>query len=99
VFPIDDAISDLESWDDDEDYRIPIAPDDLTKDDTSGGSPYEIRLPCLDADAPLENERHDLPFVSYLRLCFEWGGFPGYDGCDLNLPPEIEGLKKDLLPI
>jgi hypothetical protein len=53
----------------------------------------------VDADVVLENERHSLPFVSYLRLCFEWGGFPGFEGYDLGLPPEIEELKKHLLPI
>ena len=104
VFSLDDIIQDLDAWSEDQDedddaFHVPIAPDELHKADTSGGSPYEIAVPCLDADAVLENERHDLPFVSYLRLCFEWGGFPGYAGSDLGLPPEIEELKKDLLPI
>jgi hypothetical protein len=104
VFPLEEVIQDLDAWKDDRDedggsFRVPIAPDELTKADTSGGSPYEIIIPCVDADVVLENERHSLPFVSYLRLCFEWGGFPGFEGYDLGLPPEIEELKKHLLPI
>jgi hypothetical protein len=101
---LEEVIQDLDAWKDDRDedggsFRVPIAPDELTKADTSGGSPYEIIIPCVDADVVLENERHSLPFVSYLRLCFEWGGFPGFEGYDLGLPPEIEELKKHLLPI
>ena len=104
VFGLEDVMQDLEASDGDEDEDdderyIIIAPDELHKAETSGGSPYEIHVPCLDADAVLENERHDLSFVSYLRLCFEWGGFPGYAGSDLGLPLEIEDLKRDLLPI
>jgi hypothetical protein len=31
-----------------------------------------------------------------LRLCFRFGGFPGYDGAD-DLPREIETLREGLL--
>ena len=30
-------------------------------------------------DALLENERHGLSFVDYLRLALQWGGFPGFE--------------------
>jgi hypothetical protein len=76
---------------------VTIAPDDLHKANTSGGEPYEIAVPDLRADGELLNERHHLLFVDYLRLCFRFGGFPGYDGIDRGIPPEIESLRKDLL--
>ena len=74
---------------------IAIAPDDLHKANISGGAPYEIAIPDLRADGELVNERHRLFFVDYLRLCFEFGGFPGYDGAE-KLPGEIAGLKAGL---
>jgi len=42
------------------------------------------------------NERHDLLFVDYLRLCFRFGGFPGYEG-QTDVPPEIDRLRDGLL--
>ena len=77
---------------------ITIAPDDLHKADTSGGDPYEIAIPDLRADGELLNERHGVLFVDYLRLCFEFGGFPGYEGT-ATIPAEIESLKAGLLEI
>jgi hypothetical protein len=76
---------------------VTIAPDDLHKANTSGGEPCEISVPDLRADGELLNERHHLLFVDYLRLCFHFGGFPGYDGIDRGMPWEIELLRKDLL--
>jgi len=35
--------------------------------------------------------------IDYLRLCFRFGGFPGYDRIDRGMPWEIEILRKDLL--
>ena len=72
-------------------------PDDLHKADTSGGDPYEIAVPDPRADAELLNERHGLFFVDYLRLCFRFGGFPGYEGFDRGVPSEIESLRGGLL--
>jgi hypothetical protein len=99
VFGIDGALEEacerVEN-EDSEDICITIAPDDLHKADTSGGDPYEIGLPNLGADAELLNERHRLPFVEYLRLCFRFGGFPGYDAMDC-VPAEIKTLCEDLL--
>ena len=58
-----------------------LAPDDLHKDNTSGGDPYGVRLPNPAADFLFEYERHGLLFVSYLRFALlEWGGFPGLEG-------------------
>jgi len=58
-----------------------LAPDDLHKDNTSGGDPYGVHLPNPSADFPFLYERHNLHFVPYLRLAIlRWGGFPGLEG-------------------
>jgi hypothetical protein len=44
----------------------------------------------------LLNERHELFFVDYLRLCFRFGGFPGYEG-QANVPSVLATLGADLL--
>ena len=55
-----------------------LAPDDLHKDNVSGGDPYGVYLPNPAVDFALVDGRHDLHFVSYLRLAIlHWGGFPG----------------------
>jgi hypothetical protein len=98
VYGFDEGL--VEYDEDDEDGRpsaITIAPDDLHKANTSGGSPYEMVIPDQRADGELVNERHHLFFVDYLRLCFRFGGFPGYDGVD-NVPAEIANLSRGLIP-
>ncbi len=91
-------------------FCIPIAPDYYHKDNVSGGEPYQIRMPCVTADAKLFNEWHDTNFVEYLRECFRWGGFPGFDiqhpmnpnhlNADAVMPPEhLALLTAGLLPI
>ena len=72
-----------------------IAADDLHKASTSGGDPYEIAIPDPRADGMVLNERHELLFVDYLRLCFKFGGFPGYEG-RVFVPPELEALASGL---
>jgi hypothetical protein len=72
-----------------------IAPDDLHKANTSGGDPYAIAIPDPRADGIVLNERHELLFVDYLRLCFRLGGFPGYEG-RVFVPPELEALSTGL---
>jgi hypothetical protein len=95
VEPFGEAI--LEYDDDESPEAIVIAPDDLHKANVSGGDPYEIAIPSLGADAVLENERHRLMFVDYLRLCFRYGGFPGYDGQE-EAPAEIVELSAGVQP-
>ena len=98
VFPLEEALEECQQRMEDEgETFITIAPDELHKADTSGGEPYEIAVPDLCADAELLNERHQLLFVDYLRLCFRFGGFPGYDGYDRGVPSEIESLRESLL--
>jgi hypothetical protein len=97
IFPLEDALAYLEEMDgDDDDVRLMLAPDDIHKAGASGGEPYEMAAPDARADGELLNERHELPFVDYLRLAFRFGGFPGYEGHD-PLPPEIEALRAGLL--
>jgi hypothetical protein len=97
VYGLDEGL--VEYDEDDEDSRpsaLTIAPDDLHKANTSGGAPYEMAIPDLRADGELVNERHHLLFVDYLRLCFRFGGFPGYDGVE-NVPAEIASLSRGLI--
>jgi hypothetical protein len=94
VFPIEEALALCE----DGVESIIIAPDDLHKANTSGGEPYEIEVPDPGADGKFLNERHELYFVEYLRLVFRFGGFPGYDGIDRALPPELATLSAGLIP-
>jgi hypothetical protein len=74
-------LEDTEDDTDDEGQRVAaLAPDDLHKDNVSGGSPYGVALPDPSADFLLTDERHDLLFVPYLRLAIlRWGGLPGLD--------------------
>jgi hypothetical protein len=60
-------------------FRLSLAPDYLHKANISGGAPYAIVLPFSGADPVFAYERHELPFVDYLRLSFRWAGFPGLD--------------------
>jgi hypothetical protein len=88
-------------------FVLPLAPDDLTKANTSGGAAYGIALPNARADAPFENEWHDVLFVEYLRIALmDWGGFPGLAPDDGNArvsppeapPAEVAFLLAGLLP-
>jgi hypothetical protein len=75
-----------------------LAPDDLHKDNTSGGDPYGVHLPNPLADFPFLYERHNLHFVPYLRLAIlRCGGFPGLDGRRKEFKP-LGGLVAGLEP-
>ncbi len=95
-------------------FGLELAPDYFHKDNTGGGEAYTVELPCGDADAPLLYEWHRTTFVDYLRICFEWGGFPGFAReWDKDrwvpenklwrpapvVPPQIALLREGLLPI
>jgi hypothetical protein len=80
-------------------FRIPIAPDAILKANYSGGSPYAMACDAPGVDSLVFNEMSCLPFVSYLRMCFDWAGFPGlrcYEDAPLSF---IAELKKDLIPL
>ena len=93
-----------------EGWAIHLAPDYLHKADVSGGEAYAILVPDGSADGLLLNEWHDTALVPYLRECFRWGGFPGFDVRHpmnpqhlvegVAMPPEhLALLTSDLLPI
>jgi len=42
------------------------------------GCEYAIAVPCRAADALVLNEPNRIHLVEYLRLCFQYGGFPGF---------------------
>jgi hypothetical protein len=104
VYGLDEGIVEYGEEDDDEGddegkpSAVTIAPDDLHKANESGGDAYEMAIPDLRADGELLNERHGLTFVEYLRLCFEFAGFPGYEG-RARVPAELASLKAGLLEL
>ena len=68
-------------------FEASLAPDDLHKDNISGGSAYAVQLPDPGADFLFRNERHNLYFVHYLRFAIlHFGGFPGLEGGDAEFP-------------
>lgn len=78
-------------------FEASLAPDDLHKDNVSGGSPYAVELPNPAADFVLANESHEMLFVPYLRMAIlRYGGFPGLEGRETefqNLGALIDGLE------
>lgn len=79
-------------------FLAAIAPDDLHKDNVSGGEPYSFLLPNGAADAIVENEWHEIQFVPYLReAILVWGGFPGFARLNIPLRPELRALTSDLV--
>lgn len=97
VYPPDATLSCLYDVDDEENEAFGVlAPDDLHKDNISGGEPYGFELPDDWADFSFLNERHNLLFVPYLRMAIlEWGGFPGLDGAERFEPLDklVAGLE------
>lgn len=92
VDPPEGALSFLYDEEEDEESGqtlfVGLAPDDLHKDNTSGGDPYGVRLPNPAADFRFEYERHGLLFVPYLRFALlQWGGFPGLEGRGVRFEP------------
>jgi hypothetical protein len=75
-----------------------LAPDDLHKDNVSGGDPYGLYLPTPSADFLFLNQRHGLHFVPYLRLAIlDWGGFPGLANTEVPFEP-LHSLVAGLEP-
>ncbi|GIJ50957.1 hypothetical protein Val02_78430 [Virgisporangium aliadipatigenens] len=78
-------------------FVLPLAPDRLHKENTSGGPPYGIALPDGCVDGLFVGETIT-PFVAYLNRVFETGGFPYSTGS----PDEWRikrDLARDLLPL
>lgn len=62
-------------------YVVPVAPDAYHKADVSGGMWYNLSVPAVAEDPPLNDERHRTSFLAYLELALRWGGFPGLEQC------------------
>lgn len=78
-------------------FALPLAPDRLHKDNTSGGSPYGLILPDSCADGLFAWET-PMPFVSYLNWVFSNGGFPWPSGEQAQWDVRFR-LASDLLPL
>jgi hypothetical protein len=96
VHGVSDVWEQVDGADEGEADEIILAPDDLHKAGTSGGDPYSMAVPDPRADGELLNEPHNLLFVAYLRLCFQFGGFPGFEG-QIDRPAEIDELAAGLM--
>lgn len=92
VSSLDDLVSYVcyEYWEEDmqqyfNDPEFPVAflefsADDLHKDNISGGAPYSIQITKeRSIDSKVLNESNNTTFINYLRICFEYGGFPGME--------------------
>jgi hypothetical protein len=64
-----------------------------------------MAVPNEGIDGLLLWEPHQTTFVNYLRICFRWGGFPGWNfaDCDDSVKPEppapLTELAASLLPL
>lgn len=97
IWPCIDALVDERE---DERMGLGFAPDALHKTNTSGGDGPFVDFGDLSMDAPLHGDDWEgVPFVSYLRAVFAWGGFPGLR--DSPNPPHdlLAHLREGLLPL
>jgi hypothetical protein len=69
-------------------FVVDLAPDYFFKAGVSGGNPYRIFVSFPGADPVFDCERHELPFLDYLRLAFRWAGFPGLE--DYAERPDVQ---------
>jgi hypothetical protein len=112
--PVDYIESQFEEWEADRGtewdhgpFVLDLAPDYVHKADVSGGPPYAMAVPNEGVDGLFLWERHQTTFVNYVRICFRWGGFPGWDRGALDgwatppspPPPLFAELAESLLPI
>jgi len=95
IDPASQAVAELREFLDDREermrydfpYVIPISADEYHKEDVSGGMWYNVDCPAT-VDNPIVNdERHELPFLDYLELAFNLGGFLGLDRCPRHTWP------------
>lgn len=104
VDPYEVSVEVYHEWqeynDDDSPFVVTIAPDIFHKSNISGGGGYEIELPNTAPDAILHHiEWQQMTFVEYLRLSFEWGGFPGLQDYAHRDEKLLASLKEGLLPL
>ncbi|MGC4034914.1 MAG: hypothetical protein QM764_03060 [Chitinophagaceae bacterium] len=62
-----------------------LSADDLHKDNVSGGEAYAIEITKKPSvDSKFINEPNNTTFINYLRICFDYCGFPGMAGRNVN---------------
>jgi hypothetical protein len=96
------SLDQQEPYDMDEDEgfgrRLILGRDDELKAGISGlRDLYGIEVPSSGADALFE-DWHKTSFVNYLRIAFQWGGFPGWERYSQRPEKEIAHLREGLLP-
>ncbi|HEY7092051.1 MAG TPA: hypothetical protein VH393_02660 [Ktedonobacterales bacterium] len=64
-----------------------------------GAFEYMIEVPCAAADSLLHYEEHETTFVNYLRICFRWGGFPGWERIEARPDEDLAYLTEGLQSI
>ena len=102
VFPPSSAIYELEDFLADREerlsmglpYLVPVAPDFYHKADVSGGMWYNVAVPAVADDPPLNDEWHNVTFLAYLEIALRFGGFPGLSRCSSHTWP-IERLSNE----
>jgi hypothetical protein len=86
-------------------WRYELMPDSwslygILNRDPAYASPCTIDLPHLPADAVLVLDgRETTTFVGYLRQCFRWGGFPGWERTADYPGQDVTYLTEGLLPL
>jgi hypothetical protein len=96
VFPLEELVNQLGD-EDGEELQLAIAPDDLHKANVSGDA-YYLKLPNGHADFPFD-DWHKTTFVNYLRVTFQWGGFPGWERAKNPPRQALAELSEGLLPL
>lgn len=81
-------------------YHLPLMPDRYSLFGEHG-EPWarRIELPCPAADAQLSSGPDEMTFVTYLRACFRWGGFPGWEHMAARPEQDLSFLTEGLAPL
>lgn len=102
VFPPSSAVYELDDFLADREerlsigfpYLVPVAPDFYHKANVSGGMWYNVAVPAVADDPPLNDEWHNVTFLAYLEIALRFGGFPGLSRCSSHTWP-IEMLANE----
>ena len=102
IYPLEALMEDLPDGDEDGEggehkLQLVISPDDLHKANISGDA-YYLTLPDARADFQFD-DWHKTTFVNYLRITFQWGGFPGWERSKSPPRKELAELSEGLLPL
>jgi hypothetical protein len=74
-----------------------ISPNDQGKAGEYDEPQYAIVLPDASVDCQVKEERHETTFVNMLRICFKWGGFPGFQLEHAEPPAICQELAQGML--